>query len=480
MLKRHNQLASSFLLLTDLIGAAILWPIIYCMIFDAPFDFYNMFFGSVDGNLEKWAHWGKYLELMPWAILLCALSFRLADFYKVRRIESFLTELPDLVKGTIILALLLSVAAYWDRPVKEEGALLSREFVVYFVSVLFFWVLLTHASGRSVLRKLRRRGYNLRHVLIVGDGPLALQVCQKIQSNRWMGLKMAGYVSPDKEVGSELEGDKILGAVKDINELILSHGIDQVMVALPREHPERLHEVMDVLSVAAVDVKIVPDLTDFATLRMSVSDLDGIPLIALQETPLVGWSKVFKRVFDFVVGLICLIVFSLPMLLIALLVKLGSKGPILYTQERMGLDGRVFNIYKFRSMKQDAEKETGAVWASSDDDRRTAVGGFIRKTNLDELPQLFNVIKGDMSLVGPRPERPVFIQDFKTKIPKYMLRHRMKAGMTGWAQVNGWRGNTSLEKRIQCDLFYIENWSLWFDVRIMVMQLFRWRDRNAY
>jgi len=480
MLKHHNQLASSFLFLADIVGAVCLWPVVYCFVFDAPMDMVNMFFSSVDTQQEMWASWPTYLELMPWGLLLCALSFKWAAFYKVRRIESFMNELPDLFKGMVVLAVLLSVAAYWNRPVKEAKALFSREFVVYFVLALLLWVVMTHASGRSILRKLRRRGRNLRYVLIVGSGPLALQVQSKIAENRWMGLKVVGYIGDKDDVLQELEGNPILGKVRDINRIIKENGVDQVVVALPRDHTDRLHEVMDVLSVEAVDVKIVPDLTDFVTLRMNVSDIDGIPLISLQETPLVGWNSVVKRVFDIVVGLFCLLFFAIPMLLLALIVKCTSKGPILYTQERMGLDGKVFNIYKFRSMKQDAEKETGAVWARSDDDRRTAIGTFIRKSNLDELPQLFNVLLGHMSLVGPRPERPVFIEDFKKKIPKYMLRHRMKAGMTGWAQVNGWRGNTSLEKRIQCDLFYIENWSLWFDVRIMFAQLFSWRDRNAY
>jgi exopolysaccharide biosynthesis polyprenyl glycosylphosphotransferase len=231
-----------------------------------------------------------------------------------------------------------------------------------------------------------------------------------------------------------------------------------------------------------VDIKVVPDLVQYATIKAALEDLDGIPIITLNEVPLRGWSSMVKRLMDMAVGG-ALVVLLMPVIpIIVLLIKLrGGRGPVFYRQERMSLDGKTFQIYKFRTMVDGAELETGPVFASAEDPRRTAVGVWLRRFNLDELPQLINVVLGDMSLVGPRPERPPFVRLFKERIPQYMLRHRVKSGITGWAQVNGWRGNTSIEKRIEYDLYYIENWSLLLDVKILILTLFRgFGQRHAY
>ena len=216
-----------------------------------------------------------------------------------------------------------------------------------------------------------------------------------------------------------------------------------------------------------VDIKIVPDLLQFVALRTGMEDLDGIPIINLSDTPLSGWYGPVKRAADILFSSLGIILTSPVLILIAVTIKLTSRGPVFYKQERMGLDGSVFTMFKFRSMKVGAEEETGAVWAKKDDPRRTGIGSFLRSTSLDELPQLFNILKGEMSFVGPRPERPYFVEQFRGKIPRYMLRHKVKCGLTGWAQVNGYRGNTSIEKRIEYDIFYIENWSLSFDIKII-------------
>ena len=230
-----------------------------------------------------------------------------------------------------------------------------------------------------------------------------------------------------------------------------------------------------------VDVRIIPDLGTFRTLHTEVESFEDIPIITIVQSPMTGWNQVLKRILDFFGALIALVFFSPLMLIIAVVIRLTSSGPSLYGQKRMVLDGRTFNALKFRSMYYDAESKTGAVWASENDKRRTKFGTFLRKYSLDELPQLFNVIKGEMSLVGPRPERPVFIEQFKSQIPHYMLRHKVKAGITGWAQINGWRGNTSLEKRIECDLYYIERWSIWFDIKILFLTFYRgFFGTNAY
>jgi exopolysaccharide biosynthesis polyprenyl glycosylphosphotransferase len=229
------------------------------------------------------------------------------------------------------------------------------------------------------------------------------------------------------------------------------------------------------------EIKVIPASWEFLGLRGGLDELDGLPIVSLQGSPLFGWDRVSKRTFDLILGGLVSIIASPLMFIIGLFARLTSKGPVFYKQERVGMDGQTFEMLKFRTMRADAEKETGPVWAAEGDSRRTKLGVFLRKTSLDELPQLFNVLKGEMSLVGPRPERPNFVEEFRNQVPQYMLRHKIKAGMTGWAQINGWRGNTSLEKRIEHDLYYIQNWSIGFDLKILFMTIWKgFFSKSAY
>jgi Undecaprenyl-phosphate glucose phosphotransferase len=254
-----------------------------------------------------------------------------------------------------------------------------------------------------------------------------------------------------------------------------------VFIALPMSRYDDARRVFDILSQTVVEVRLVADVPALAGLSLTTTNLDGLPVIGLRESPHFGLNVVVKRAMDILLSAVALVVLSPVMLVIALLVKLTSPGPVFFRQERCGLNGRPFQMLKFRSMRVDAERETGAVWAKKDDPRRTWFGAFLRKTSLDELPQFINVLRGDMSLVGPRPERPEFVQQFKKTIPNYMARHSVKAGLTGWAQVHGWRGNTSLRKRVQFDLYYITHWTPWLDLRILWMTLWTGlRHRNAY
>jgi Undecaprenyl-phosphate glucose phosphotransferase len=250
---------------------------------------------------------------------------------------------------------------------------------------------------------------------------------------------------------------------------------------LPPAQSQELDRLLDLLKDETIDVRLVPDVHRYVTLGCEIEDFDGLPIVRINDSPVMGWGGIAKRATDAVASALLLLMLSPLLVLIAVLIKLTSRGPILYVQERMGLDGRSFAMLKFRSMRVDAEAQTGAVWAHASDNRRTAFGTFLRKTSLDELPQLWNVLRGDMSLVGPRPERPVFVSKFRKEIPHYMLRHKVRAGITGWAQVNGWRGNTSLDRRIECDLFYIRNWSYALDLKILTMTIWKgFIDKNAY
>jgi Undecaprenyl-phosphate glucose phosphotransferase len=275
-------------------------------------------------------------------------------------------------------------------------------------------------------------------------------------------------------------GLPLLGTLGDVGEIIQRERIDQVYVALPLEEHVKMLTVIDQTSREVVDVRVVPDLLQFIAIRARLEDLDGVPMIAINDVPLQGFNSVLKRLIDIGISAAALAVLALPMAIIAALIKLTSPGPVFYRQERMGLDGLGFTVYKFRSMYADAEQVTGPVWARDNDPRTTPLGRYLRRWDLDELPQFWNVLVGDMSIVGPRPERPYFVEQFKHRIPQYMLRHKVKAGITGWAQVNGWRGNTSLEKRIEYDLYYIENWSVGLDLKIMWLTVLRGFGRQAF
>jgi Undecaprenyl-phosphate glucose phosphotransferase len=268
-------------------------------------------------------------------------------------------------------------------------------------------------------------------------------------------------------------GLPLLGTLDEVSEIAQRERVDHLYVALPLEEHTRLLNLMEITSRECIDVKVVPDLLQFIALRARLEDLDGLPIINVNDVPLQGLNSWIKRVIDVLLSGAAVIVLAIPLAIIAALVRLTSPGPVFYRQERMGLDGKAFNVYKFRSMYIGAEDTTGPIWAREDDPRATRVGRWLRKLDFDELPQLLNVLRGDMSIVGPRPERPFFVEQFKHRIPQYMLRHKVKAGITGWAQVNGWRGNTSLEKRIEYDLYYIENWSVTLDLKIMWLTLVR-------
>ncbi len=403
--------------------------------------------------------------------ILWPICAQLTGLYRSRRTASAADELYRVFRATVATLVLVVLYAYFAR-----GERYSRGVLLLFGVFAFVLVGSGRFIFRRVLRALRARGYNLRYVLVVGDGALAERVISIVRDHAELGLRVVGTIGK-----SETARAPRLGEVADVYDVLRQHPVDQVVIALPIDELAELRTLMDRLSLETVDVRIVPDFYQYATLGLSVEEFGGMPMIALQDSPLYGWNSVLKRVFDILISLAALIIFSPLYLGLALLVKVSSPGPVFYLQERMGLDGRVFRMVKFRSMRSDAEADGQAMMASVSDPRKTSIGAFLRQYSLDELPQFFNVIKGDMSVVGPRPERPSFIADFKQKIPKYHLRHKMKAGITGWAQVNGLRGKTSIERRIEFDLYYIEHWSLLLDCKIVARTLFGgFLSKNAY
>jgi Undecaprenyl-phosphate glucose phosphotransferase len=393
--------------------------------------------------------------------------FRQMDFYRPRRISTHGREFVDLVKASVLALLTFLGIVFVIRDL-----VLSRIVVLLFWCTSIFLLNVSHLVFREGLRFLRRRGYNLRQAVVIGTAPELKQLVAKLQWYRHLGLQIAAAHLIGTEKTEVLPGvPNILSNEAELIKFVVEREIDQVFVTLPLQQAGRLPEIQSWLGDEPVTVHFVPDLGALAKLRGSVEEFDGLSIMTLQSSPLYGWNSVIKRSMDVVLGALALGLFSPLMLLIAAAIKFTSPGPVLYRQERMGLDGQRFEMLKFRTMIHDAEQVTGPVWAQNNDPRVTRLGYWLRQMSLDELPQLFNVIKGEMSLVGPRPERPPLIEEFRKEIPGYMLRHKVKAGMTGWAQINGWRGNTSLPARIAHDIDYIERWSVWRDVKILTATL---------
>jgi len=460
MLKKHSQLFISLMFLADLAAIGGAWIVSYFV------RFHTGWFSYVDEPRPL----TLYLPLLPLVVGAFALSFILVKLYRPRRFQSFWSEGAPIVKSGVVGWFLFVAATYYY--VQPDGELISRKLLFVFLVLAPLSLVVSHGMVRWVLRAVRRRGWNLRHVAIIGTGRVAQRTCDTIRHNAWTGMSVAYFVDDGTrkaDPGTEIAGVPVRGPLEELPSIVQEHSVDAVFVAIPLELHAQLRHILDLLKDVPLDIRFVPDLLSLQTMNATASDFDGLPVVSLRESPIFGWSAIGKRVFDIVVSVLGLAVMALPMLVIALLIKLTSKGPVFYRQTRMGLNTKPFSMLKFRSMRVGSEADTGAVWAAEDDPRRTRFGTFLRRTSLDELPQLFNVLTGDMSLVGPRPERPEFMEGFQQEIPTFILRHKVKAGMTGWAQVNGLRGNTSLEKRIQYDLYYVNNWSIGFDLRILLL-----------
>ncbi len=419
--------------------------------------------------------WTDTLVSLATVLGVFPFTYRQARLYETNRARTHIGEVFEVFKATVMATLILVALTYFTR---ERY---SRLMLAFFAGYAFVGVAAVRLALRGVLSAVRRRGYNLKSVLVIGAGELGQRVIETVDNHRELGFRVTGVLTLGPERLGDLVRDvPVVGYVKDVDAVLDARPVDQVVIAVPLEQQGAVKPLMEQLALRTVDVKVVPDLYQYVTLYGGLEEFGGLPIISLQGDPMTGWNMVAKRVFDVLFALVALALSGPVMLLVALAVKFTSRGPLLYAQERMGLDGETFHILKFRTMRTDAEV-AGALMASKDDPRRTPIGTFLRKYSLDELPQFFNVLTGDMSLVGPRPERPVFIEEFKRQIPRYHLRHKVKAGITGWAQINGLRGQTSIQKRIEYDLYYIENWSLFMDLKILVRTaLGGFLSKNAY
>ena len=478
MVRRHNRLLAVFYIVTDALLAGWAFLLAYIIRFD---------FGLIPVK-KGTPPLDEYLKVLPLVAILAPIVFHFQGMYRLRRNRTRIDDFFSVLVASVLVVMLgvlatLYFQAYYASDAERNSGAYQVSQIVWglFLGLNVVFTYMSREAVRELLEHRWRAGIGLKRILIAGAGDLGRMLADRILQHRELGYQVVGFVD-DRAGGDHLgyRGLPLLGKLADVAEVVQAERIDHLYVALPIEEHSKLLELMDIASREFIDVKVVPDILQFIALRASLEELDGLPVINMNDVPLQGFKSWIKRTLDVVLSLLAMIVLSIPFAIIAFLVKRTSSGPIFYKQERMGLDGRAFGVYKFRSMHHEAEEVTGPVWARDDDPRATPLGRWLRRFDLDELPQFWNVLKGEMSIVGPRPERPFFVEQFKHRIPQYMLRHKVKAGITGWAQVNGWRGNTSLEKRIEYDLYYIENWSVTLDLKIIWLTVVRGLFQRAH
>ena len=462
MYRRHGQKLGLVFLAGDLAVTAGSWLAAYYLRF--------ALWPSEHGVPEL----GLVLQSLPLVLVLAGVAYRACGLYEIHRLRELPRELGVVFQASGLLFVLAITAAFYRRDDYE-----SRLALALFLCLNALALMLVRRLVWAVVKAARNQGLNYGRAVIVGTGRTGRLVAETIRHNSWTGLEAVGYVdAPPKLEPRDLPR---LGIVEQLDRIVDEHDIDHVFIALPLARYGELPAVYRALEDLLVEVQLVPDLPNLAGMRIRTLEIDSVAFLSLRGNPHYGWRKTAKRGMDLAIAATALVLLSPLLLAIALAIKLTSRGPVLYRQPRTGFGGRTFEMLKFRSMYVDAERQTGPVWASRNDRRCTPLGRVLRHWSLDELPQLINVLAGDMSLVGPRPERGALVEKFRNQIPNYLQRHQVKAGITGWAQVHGWRGNTSLRRRLECDLYYISNWSLWLDCQILCMTLWRGlRHRNAY
>ena len=458
MLKKSSKQLSIVQRIIDMTAIILSWYLAYFIRFEVlPGAQQGVFF--------------DFLRLVPYLVILSLFFYTRNNLYKSTRYFSWYKEVFAIVKSNVQSISAFFILLYIITRVRfSRITLLLYPLIAITLSVLLRMII------RSHLLKLRQKGKNLRHVIIAGSCKRLVEYVETIKLRPQTGIRIIGWVDSN----GLAKNYSIKEVPRETIEKTAEPNPDMVIIGYDSLETEKIKQTINIYNQMFIPVLMIPDIR-YDYLGFDIEVFEGIPLIAINSPRITMSGELIKRAADIFGSSVLLMLFSPLFLIISLLVKMTSRGPVFYGQERMSVDGLKFKMWKFRSMKIDAETSSGAVWAQKNDNRKTAIGAFLRKTSLDEIPQFWNVLKGEMSLVGPRPERPVFIEEFKKQIPSYMLRHRVKAGVTGWAQINGWRGNTSIEKRIEFDLYYIKHWSLWFDVRILLLTPIKgFVNKNAY
>ncbi len=429
------------------------------------------------GLLPPQYYFAVLVVIIPLYLILYT-SFHL---YEPKRIQSRRYEFFNIFRSNLLGLLVMTTVLFLFRknPFIQE---FSSRMVGYFFIINIVAETAERAAIRAVLRTLRSKGYNQKHILLVGMSRTAEGFIDRVKSNPEWGYQIWGILDDTASPGDEYKGVKVLGVIDELESILELNTLDEIAITLAIGEYGKLERIVAACEKSGVHTKFIPDYNNLIPTRPYTEDLQGLPVINIRHVPLtLMYNRMIKRAVDVVGSLAAIVLFSPVMLLTAILIKLTSPGPLIFKQERVGLHNRSFQMYKFRSMEVQPLSEENSKWTTQHDPRVTPVGRVIRKTSIDELPQLFNVLKGEMSLVGPRPERPLFVERFKEEIPRYMIKHQVRPGMTGWAQINGYRGDTSITKRIEHDLYYIENWTFGLDIKILFLTIFKgFINKNAY
>jgi exopolysaccharide biosynthesis polyprenyl glycosylphosphotransferase len=458
MIKKRRKQLVHFYILSDIVAIILAFNV----------TFWLRFHSGLLAAPKGIPAYERYLVIIPFLLLVHIVHFSYQGYYKVKLRRNRLDDLFLVLLNTIVSAFLLLLIFSYLKSYQFVDFEISH---VYLLSYVPFGILFLFTLRLAVFRLfrgvyLKRNGVS--KVLIAGTGDFAVLTAENLKKYAHFGIEIVGFLDSEKKEG-------VLGAFDQLEQVVKTHHITDLVIALPSKEYDTTLKLIEIANNLLIEIRLVPDILQISALKVGMEHIEGVPIINLGDIPLQGWQWVFKRVFDFIFSLAGLILVLPFFLVIALLIKLSSRGPVFYRQTRVGLDGKLFKMIKFRTMIPDAEKETGAIWSPPDDQRVTKVGCVLRKFSIDELPQLINVLTGDMSLVGPRPERPELVDKFKQHIPNYMLRHSVKTGMTGWAQVHGLRGNTPLDKRIEFDIYYIQNWTLKLDLQILWRTLLKFQ-----
>lgn len=475
MVKQNQRKLNRIHVILDLLIFILSFALAYFIRFKSPIIQITPFNLSGVGYYSFDKYLNLLLYIVPAYLVICFAT----NMYNSKLNVSYYRQILMIINANLLTLLVASLILFLLKGQfgNAAGSVILPSFLINTILEILF-----RLSLMKTLETYRRNGINIKHILIVGYSYTAERYIDKILTNPQWGFCIHGILDDKKERGLEYRGFKVLGSIENLNLILPENKLDEIIITLSINEYEHLEHIVKMCEKSGVHTKFVPDYHNIISSKPYTEDLDGIPVINIRHVPLNNpFNALIKRCIDLVGALVALILFSPVMLIVALLVKLSSKGPVFYSQVRIGLHNKEFKMYKFRSMEVQSESKEKKAWTTMNDPRVTPIGKFIRRTSIDELPQLFNVLRGNMSLIGPRPERPFFVEKFKEEIPRYMIKHQVRPGMTGWAQISGYRGDTSIPKRIEHDLYYIENWTLGLDIKILFLTVFKgFIHRNAY
>lgn len=469
MIKDNQKYFNRLHVVLDAVIIAVSYMLAWYLKFASPFVTTNPNVGALDVR--------TYFEMLYFIIPGYLILYYAFNLYTPKRATVHRYEILNIFQANTVGMVVLMAGWYMVAQIH-----FSRTMMAMFYGINIVLTTLGRSLIRILLQYFREKGYNLKYILLVGYSRATEEYIKRINANPQWGYVVRGILDDHVPAGTLYKGVKVVGSIENLLYILPENKLDEIAITLSLKDYDNLEHIVDLCEKSGVHTKFIPDYNSLFPSRPYTEDLMGLPVINIRYVPLSNnGNKVIKRTMD-LIGSVCGIVIISPlMLILAALVKISSPGPVIFKQERVGLHGKPFYMYKFRSMEQQSEEEEKKAWTVRDDPRVTGIGKFMRRTSLDELPQLFNILKGDMSMVGPRPERPLFVERFREEIPRYMVKHQVRPGLTGWAQVNGFRGDTSIKKRIDFDIFYIENWTIGFDIKIIFLTFFTgFVNKNAY